>query len=142
MAFKGNGKNSLSKKDWPSELKAFLLKSSGKDILTYMDVDLSAYTKDELSELQSWTGQDMIFDFYRLRNADKLAFEDIGSIRIQSYKLVIDSILSQKLFKNEERIILDDLKEFAAIFSAFKNGAPIDKLRINLETGKVLEEVY
>ncbi|NRF27868.1 metallophosphoesterase [Vibrio coralliilyticus] len=41
-----------------------------------------------LDDFASWQGQDLAIDFYRLRNADELAFRDIETLTLQQYELL------------------------------------------------------
>lgn len=41
-----------------------------------------------LADLSTWTSYDLAVDFYRLRNADELAFRDIEEGRIPQYRLI------------------------------------------------------
>ncbi|MCK5443086.1 MAG: metallophosphoesterase, partial [Maribacter sp.] len=125
--------------DWPSVLKEHLLKQSGKELL------VTAADSDEISQIQSllaqqdltfldfesWTGLDMIFDFYRLHNGDELALEDIGEKRIHQYKLVLQQLVSGN--PNSK----DQLHDFAEIFEKQFEGAPSDSFRIDLNEGTV-----
>ncbi|MCH6256761.1 metallophosphoesterase [Puniceicoccaceae bacterium K14] len=124
-------------KDWPDRLKDFLLKSSGYDLLKFAGSE-AKYTNSESSF--SWTGFDMIFDFYRLRSADKLAFSDITAKRIQEYEIVINDLLSVREGGQDEiQLLKKDLVEFAHIFQCFLNGAPADNFSIDVPRGLILE---
>jgi 3',5'-cyclic AMP phosphodiesterase CpdA len=125
--------------DWPSVLKEHLLKQSGKQLLvTATDSDgisqiQSLLAQQELTfqDFESWTGLDMIFDFYRLHNGDELALEDIGEKRIRQYKLVLQQLVSGN------PNIKDQLHDFAEIFEKQFEGAPSDSFRIDLNKGAV-----
>ncbi len=90
----------------------------------------------ELHSFDEWNGFDLIFDFYRLRNADKLAISDIGTERLKQYQLVVSSLLKDTNVR-EHNTIKHNLKELAIIFEKFMNGAPAGHFVINTETGEV-----
>lgn len=67
-----------------------------------------AQTKAEQSDLEftdfeAWTGTDLATDFYRLRNADELAFRDISVERLAEYEL-----LSHELSGFKGDIVIDE----------------------------------
>ncbi len=122
------------KNDWPEEIKDFLLNASGYDILVKSNTSV-----DQIDDsYKSWNGFDMIFDFYRLRSADKLALPDIGKDRIKQYEFVVDKLLQEKNTESLSSSSLQkDLKEFATIFHHFLHGEPADHFSINMLTGMV-----
>ncbi len=117
------------KKDWPAEFRDFLLNATGRELLNYTNS-----TAADSSLFENWTGFDMIFDFYRLRSADKLAIKDIGVDRIKQYQIIIESLIHGK---NDSNSLIDEVQndfyEFAAIFNHFLNGAPADHFQIDLK---------
>lgn len=123
------------KKDWPIKFRDFLLKATGKELLEYSG---SSVTDSDL--FKNWTGFDMIFDFYRLRSADKLAVKDIGIDRIKQYQIIIDSLLKSH---HDSKYLADDIQndfyEFAEIFNHFLTGAPADHFQINLENTEIVD---
>jgi hypothetical protein len=85
-----------------------------------------------------WTGFDLIFDFYRLRSADKLAINDIGTGRTREYHLLIESFLEnqgKQDFGNDS--LKESFNELSLIMQHFLNGAPADHFRVDLQNGKV-----
>jgi hypothetical protein len=95
----------------------------------------------KVDQIRNWTGFDLVFDFYRLRNADRLAINDIGRERIRQYQLVFDALLSDAGSKVvEHQTILTGMQEFAEIFRMFLNGAPADHFQVDLNSG-VLEDL-
>jgi len=124
------------KKDWPEDIKNFILKASGLDLLKFAhgELLLAKYGLTK-KDFEDWTGGDLIFDFYRLRSADSLAFKDIGKNRIRQYQCIIESILNMEYTKNMNAELSLDFKEFAQIFHYFMNGAPADHFHIDLEKG-------
>ncbi|OEF28196.1 phosphoesterase [Vibrio rumoiensis 1S-45] len=56
-----------------------------------------------LATFEQWTGTELATDFYRLRNADELAFRDIEEQRLSEYEL-----LSLELSSFKGEIVIDD----------------------------------
>jgi 3',5'-cyclic AMP phosphodiesterase CpdA len=96
-------------------------------------------TGDSLDSFGDWTGFELIFDFYRLRSADRLAINDIGAGRIRQYDLLVKSVLDNQA---EPDYGNDSLKksfyEFSLIMQHFLNGAPADHFSLDLQNGKVV----
>jgi len=134
--------------EWPSGLKEFMLNLSGEELLIWAHGGQKAEARHGLvnvgltsEQFREWTGFDLVFDFYRLRNADRLALNDIGTERIKQYQLFFDVLLSDsgnKAVKNQSTLCA--MQEFAKIFRKFLNGAPADHFRVNLISG-VLEDL-
>ena len=119
------------KKDWPADFRDFLLNATGKDLLDYCQAD---QTGIDVKSFEDWTGFDMIYDFYRLRSADKLAIPDIGLGRIKQYEKILDSLIQQSEIQSfESEQIKKDLLEFAHIFHHFLHGVPANHFQIDLE---------
>ena len=126
------------KKDWPQEIKNFLLKSTGYDILKKAGYSFSQDSSKMISQFEKWNGEDLIYDFYRLRSADKLAIEDISLERIKQYELVLKVLLQNNQFNNNESDkLMQDLKEFALVFNCFLNGAPANNFSVDLKLGRI-----
>lgn len=119
--------------DFPVEFSASLLKLSGTD-LTYINKNNSEVDKiiadNSLTkkDFESWTGFDMIFDFYRLKNADELAIPEIGLGRLKQYKIVCEQL--QK--SDNEKLVL-----WAKIFLKAMNSKPSDHFKISLKTKQI-----
>lgn len=123
------------KKDWPAKFSDFLLNATGKDLLNYTNS-----TAADSSPIDNWTGFDMIFDFYRLRSADKLAIKDIGLDRIKQYQIIIESLLRRHKDSNSlTDEVQNDFYEFAEIFNHFLTGAPTDHFQVNLENTEIVD---
>jgi 3',5'-cyclic AMP phosphodiesterase CpdA len=91
-----------------------------------------------LDSFGDWTGFDLIFDFYRLRSADKLAINDIGTGRTQEYHFLIESFLKNQGKKDYGNDSLKErFNELSLIMQHFLNGAPADHFRVDLQNGKV-----
>ncbi|WP_273274471.1 metallophosphoesterase [Maribacter polysiphoniae] len=125
------------KEDWPENLKFLLIRSSGEDLLRLafdQEEEYNAFYKrlqeknTEMAPLDSWTGLHMIHDFYKIRNADELAFYDIDQKRLEGYKVVCQQ-LRKSNYKN--------LRLWASIFMKVCNGEPSDHFKIDLKTGKI-----
>ncbi|MFA9370846.1 MAG: metallophosphoesterase [Labilibaculum antarcticum] len=123
------------KKDWPVKFRDFLLNATGKKLLNYTNSIVA-----DSSLFEKWTGFDMIFDFYRLRSADKLAIKDIGLDRIKQYQIIIESLLRSSNDSNSlNNEVQNDFYEFAEIFHHFLTGAPADHFQINLKNTELVD---
>jgi predicted MPP superfamily phosphohydrolase len=123
----------LLKNDWPQNLRNFLLPKTGKDLLNWANPIPKIDSKISLSRLEKWKGSDLIFDIYRLRNADKLAIKDIGQERINEYIYVLNTILQNP----KDETIYKSLKKLATIFNKITHGAPANHFIINTKTGAI-----
>ncbi|MEL1239806.1 metallophosphoesterase [Flavobacterium flavipallidum] len=122
------------KKDWPAELKGFLLKATAKELFAFANVSPS---KQLEFNNEHWTGFDMIFDFYRLYSADELALKDIGKNRIHQYKNIIDSCIAHYKQNIKPTVNETSFYEFCSIFKSFLNGAPSDNFILNLRKNSI-----
>lgn len=119
--------------DFPADFLKSIEKLSGKDLLE-IGKDTKEITKDlkenslAISEFDSWTGFDMIFDFYRLKNADELAIPEIGKKRLKEYELVCRQLKKS----NDAKLIL-----WAEIFLKTMFGQPSDHFKIDLKNSKI-----
>jgi hypothetical protein len=150
--------------DWPEDFIEFITGKTGKELLELTnykgDLALEKVTSDPefskpsinrlkkgenqpiLTDFDNWNGFDMIFDFYRLRSADVLAFPYIGEQRLNQYNLIIKEVLENETFKNAPaNTSARKLWLFMCIFKKFLNGQPADHFTIDLKTGdlKTLE---
>ena len=150
--------------DWPEDFIEFITGKTGKELLELTnykgDLALEKVTSDPefskpsinrlkkgenqpiLTNFDNWNGFDMIFDFYRLRSADLLAFPYIGEQRLNQYNLIIKEVLENETFKNAPaNTSARKLWLFMCIFKKFLNGQPADHFTIDLKTGdlKTLE---
>ncbi|SFC80054.1 metallophosphoesterase family protein [Algibacter pectinivorans] len=121
------------KEDWNISFTDFLVEATGEDLLKFASGD----TKNN-TEFKTWTGFDMLFDLYRLRSADALAFSDIGEKRLDNYKQIIelfqDKFQHLKTPSNRQK----DFYQFCVIFSKFLNGAPSNCFVIRLDKNKTI----
>ncbi len=119
--------------DFPVDFLKSIEKLSGKDLLelnkntTEINQDLKTNSLT-ISDFESWTGFDMIFDFYRLKSADELAFSEIGKQRLKQYELICKQLKKS----NDPKLIL-----WAEIFWKTMNGEPSDHFKIDLKNNKI-----
>ncbi|KAF2336942.1 metallophosphoesterase family protein [Flavobacterium daemonense] len=119
--------------DFPVPFLASLANLSGKDLLeinkniSEIEKELSA-SNLKLENFESWKGLDMIFDFYRLKNADELAVPEIGSDRLKQYQIVC----AQLEKSSDEKLIL-----WAKIFLKTMNSQPSNHFKINLKNNTI-----
>ena len=119
--------------DFPADFLKSIVNLSGKDLLeinknaSEMDKDLKSNSLT-ISDFESWTGFDMIFDFYRLKSADELAFSEIGNKRLKQYELVCKQLKKS----NDPKLIL-----WAEIVLKTMNGDPSDHFKIDLKNNKI-----
>lgn len=119
--------------DFPAEFLKSIVNLSGKKLLeinknaSEIDKDLQSNSLT-ISDFESWTGFDMIFDFYRLKNADELAISEIGNKKLKQYELVCGQLKRS----NEPKLIL-----WAEIFLKTMNGEPSDHFKIDLKNNKI-----
>jgi hypothetical protein len=113
------------------------------------DSQLAAiYREESIKKLQDigidpkqyakWSGFDLLFDLYRLRSADELAFKDIGNDRLGQYEFLISSYLKHEGQNLKDEPIQRSLFEFMNIFQKFMNGEPSEHFQIDLKTGEVI----
>ncbi|WP_308993917.1 hypothetical protein QLS71_014100 [Mariniflexile litorale] len=148
--------------DWVPQFKDFMLNVTGEDLLLlpFLDSEVEfntfinhkslyksnwkqAKTKAKLAlketdytfqDFKSWNGFDIIFDFYRVRNADILAVNDIGAKQIALYKWLFKNYKNNLTYKNTD-LNKQKLLEFYHIFYQFLNGAPSNNFIIDYNTG-------
>ncbi|NLP59108.1 metallophosphoesterase [Lutibacter sp. B1] len=152
------------KDDWVSNFKDFMLNISGEELLLlpYLDseIDFEALLDNKdfyknnwklakkeaeldlketgftLQDFKHWNGFDIIFDFYRVRNADVLAINDIGKKQIAMYQWLFKNYKT-KIFQKNTNSNKQKLLEFYSIFSQFLNGAPSNNFIIDYNTGSL-----
>ncbi|WP_281336499.1 metallophosphoesterase family protein [Flavobacterium eburneipallidum] len=119
--------------DFPVAFLESIVKLSGKDLLQ-INKNTSAVEKQlvtnnlEIKDFESWTGFDMIFDFYRLKNADELAIPAIGSKRLKQYEMVCKQLEKS----SDEKLIL-----WSKIFQKTSSGKPSNDFKLNLKTNQI-----
>ncbi|AWK06678.1 metallophosphatase [Flavobacterium crocinum] len=119
--------------DFPADFLKSIVNLSGKDLLLMNSnaADIDSVLKSNsftISDFESWNGFDMIFDFYRLKSADELAFSKIGKKRLKEYELIC-----RQLKKSDDpKLVL-----WAEIFYKTMNGEPSDHFKIDLKNNKI-----
>ena len=119
--------------DFPVAFLTSVLKLSGKDLLQInkntLDTEkLVASNNLTIHDFESWTGFDMIFDFYRLKNADELAIPEIGTKRLKQYQMVCEQFEKS----DNEQLVL-----WAKIVEKTMKGQPSNHFKINLKTNQI-----
>lgn len=117
--------------DWPEDLRDFLIGSTGQEMCKYILQNSTEAEANAGLKVGDWTGQDLIYDFYRLRSADKLAIPDIGAERMENYQRFF-KLVKQAVPNPESEARIGQLKDLADIFEHCMNGAPADHFSINL----------
>ncbi|MGL6314616.1 metallophosphoesterase [Vibrio sp. WXL103] len=104
-----------------------------------------------IEDFALWNGEDLALDFYRLRNADELAFRDIDPDRLPLYKL-----LSEELSEMEATVTIEDEEgnandttidyafkvRFGTLFyilDRFATGEASDHFLIDVEKGELYD---
>ncbi|MHA7943836.1 metallophosphoesterase [Formosa sp. 3Alg 14/1] len=121
-------------KDWPKSVSISLINSSGKDLLFINEFNQDEISKElileelSLKDFESWTGFDMIYDFYRLHSADALAITDIGENRLKQYEFVCNQLINSE----------DPFYQlWSKIFRKTRRGKPSGHFKINLSTNTI-----
>ncbi len=107
--------------------------------------ELAKQSNLTLDDFARWNGFDFAVDFYRLRNADELAFKDIEKQRIPQY-----SLLAQTLAKDLRPKPIDASSAFGEVFkqrfgslfgilTKFANGNASRHFMIDLEKGELTD---
>ncbi|WP_117882361.1 metallophosphoesterase [Aureibaculum luteum] len=124
-------------KDWPLEFRELLINSSGKKLLQFGfkdDVSYNNFKREmtakniDIESYEKWNGLDMIHDFYKIKNADELAFTDIDKNRLEAYKIVCNQL------KNSDN---PQLKLWAQLFLKMCQGEPSNHFQINLDSNTI-----
>ena len=151
-------------KDWAPYFKDFMLHVTGEELLIFPYLNSKTYFKTilnnkklyksewkeaknkaktalsqtnfTLDDFKNWNGFDMIFDFYRIRNADVLAIDDIGTEKVTLYKWMFENYKTQISITSKD-LNKKKLLEFSNSFSKFLNGAPSNNFIINYKTGEI-----
>lgn len=119
--------------DFPVEFLKSIENLSGKELLqtnkNTSDIEKQLlFNNLTIQNFESWTGFDMIFDFYRLKNADELAIPEIGINRLKQYKMVCEQLEKS----NDNKLVL-----WSKIFLKTMNGKPSNHFKINLKTNRI-----
>ncbi|MGQ7944640.1 metallophosphoesterase family protein [Flavobacterium sp. WC2509] len=119
--------------DFPVDFLGSILKLSGKDLLQInkntLEINNELLSNNlTIKDFELWTGFDMIFDFYRLKNADELAIPEIGGDRLKQYQMVCEQLEKS----NDEKLVL-----WSKIVLKTMNGQPANHFKINLTTHQI-----
>lgn len=134
--------------EWPQKLRKLLLSLNGEQlyILLHAEIEFSESNFDDnlkskeqatewkkareiaenrleenglrLQDFRAWNGNDLIYDFYRIRSAATLAFSDIGKERIKQYTTLV-----KEKDSSQENEYLNELRLFLKIFSKLMKGS-------------------
>ena len=121
--------------DWPVAFKEKLSKMTGKELLLLSKNTNTASFQEQLKsnewvieDFETWTGAAMIADYYRIKLADELVFDAIGSKRLRQYRMVSDNL----------KLSGDPVFElWGAIFRKNMGGAPSAHFRIDLKNDTI-----
>lgn len=117
--------------DWSQEFVEDFIHKTGEELL-FEQQEINVAVLDSVNlkkaDFKTWTGFDMVYDFYRLRSADELAFTDIGDARLQQYKVLSNQMLTSKK---------EAYRNWAIIFDKSLNGKPADHFKIDLIEGSI-----
>lgn len=155
------------KEDWDATFKDFLLRVSGEELLSIpflnSEIPIEKLVKEKntyqeiwnkaqetaLKELQNsnfeqqdfekWDGFDLIFDFYKIRNADSLAFNNIGKNQIAMYQWIFNQFEKNVNSLQISDSIRQKLYQFSQIFSKFLKGLPNNNFSVNYNTGEIVD---
>ncbi|WIE07162.1 metallophosphoesterase [Providencia rettgeri] len=106
---------------------------------------LAKNTGYQLNDFAKWNGFDLAVDFYRLRNADELALQDIPVERLNQYRFLTGTLLSS-LPNETDKINADSSFEnifklrFGSIFTVidkYLQGNPSRDFYLNIESGEI-----
>lgn len=144
--------------DWPSELSQFLVNLNGWELVVLSNIKGSLSERElesirvgnmksldlntgniqkklknkglNESDFTSWNGQNLISDFYRVKNGDELALRELEPTRLECY-----NFLFKLLLENDKNESVAPLKQFANIFLKQMTGEPSADFSIDLEKG-------
>lgn len=108
-------------KDWPEPIRGFLMQSNLGEIGQKAGLQMN-------DNAVSFSGYDLLIDFYKLRNADVLALRDISEEQQKYYNQLIQAYAL--LEPSDE--LTTQLKTFFQVLNAFRNGAPAANFTIDL----------
>lgn len=98
----------------------------------------------KLEDLASWTGFDLVLDFYRLQNAGELALPDIPPARLKQYGF-FTSVLQQGKTATDQNWAQWTLPQYSQykfagmfqIIDGFLQGQPNADFMLNMQTGEL-----
>lgn len=153
--------------EWPEDLRQLLFTLNGEEMLIISQLNQGEYDGKKSGaaweaarqkaqalaqragmkrqDFARWNGFDLAVDFYRLRNADELALQDIPTDRLHQYQLLTGA-LATRLTPADLQITPPSTFEdmfrlrFGSIFAVINTyllGNPARNFHINLETGEM-----
>ncbi len=120
--------------DFPDGFLKSFTQSTGKELLllhgnfTKVETELMSNNL-ELTDFETWTGEDMVFDFFRIRSADELALTEIGKKRREQYQLVCQQLISSD---NAQMVL------WGTIFLKCMKGMPSNHFKMDLNSGEII----
>lgn len=153
--------------EWPEDLRKMLFTLNGEEMLIVSQLNKGEYDGKKsgaaweaarqkaqaltqragmkLKDFADWNGFDLAVDFYRLRNADELALQDIPADRLRQYQLltgVLASRLSPAGLQINPHSTFEDIfrLRFGSIFAVintYLHGNPARNFHINVDTGEI-----
>ncbi|MFT6811228.1 MAG: hypothetical protein ACJA01_004476, partial [Saprospiraceae bacterium] len=118
----------------------FSLNEDVRDQAIIKATQLALKNNLNIEEFEAWDGKDLVIDFYRLKNADALAFEDIGINRLKQYELLNEAFrlrLESIDNKTEDLQGIIRMADLFSIMHKFSNGAPAIHFMLDLEKGEI-----
>lgn len=102
----------------------------------------------QLEDFAKWNGLDLAVDFYRLRNADELALNDVSAARLKEYGLLTGTLAKSLPVQTQEVTQDSDFEDifrlrFGSIFSVinqYLNGTPSRDFSLDIKTGSIVEK--
>ena len=123
-------------KEWPADLVNYISQHSFADIIQMASAQCEAPELNTLGNVEmvipSFSTTELIFDFYRLRNADSIAIIDESR---KMFYLSLSELLNQCEFapqstEHKLSLMLD-------IMAKFIHGEPSNNIRLHLSTGEI-----
>lgn len=151
--------------DWPADLKSWVFSLNGEQLLSLSQLaeqrswpEAKAAGKSvarskgfRASDFSQWTGFEFAVDFYRIRNAGRLARKDISESRLRQYQLLAVSLSELANEVNAPATVVQEKEskhQLAAalahrfgpvldIFLALQEGEPDDNFTIDWQSGEL-----
>ncbi|MDV5170134.1 metallophosphoesterase [Photobacterium rosenbergii] len=94
-----------------------------------------------LDDFEKWNGFDLAVDFYRLRNADELAFKDVDRNRMPQYELLANTLAEQTVTDSTQfgDVFKQRFGGLFGILTKFANGEPSYHFELNLDKGTIVD---
>ncbi|MCP1338234.1 metallophosphoesterase [Idiomarina sp. M1R2S28] len=151
--------------DWPADLRDWVFSLNGEQLLSLSQLteqrswpeakaageSLARSKGFQMSDFSQWTGFEFAVDFYRIRNAGRLALKDISESRLRQYQLLAVSLseLATEVKAPANVTQENDSKHSLAaalahrfgpvldIFLALQEGEPDDNFTIDWQSGEL-----